>query len=323
MKHLFDRAEHGMLRSVRDLHILLDVLPVPVSWATLPGREVRFVNEAFQRTFGYAVADVPTIDLFIERIYVQAAHRERCRQAWRAAWEAPGNRQGLLHIPEMEVDMRCADGRVVTVLHRGVLLFDLGIGLATFDDISDRKRAEQSAWRFAYEDFLTGLPNRRRLMDYWYDHLGAPSVPSAPSVPGAASPTFILLDLDDFKRVNDHYGHDAGDHVLCVVADRLRASVRDSDLVCRFGGDEFGVVLAQPVTAAQVEQLCQRIRMAIVEPILWHGHLLAVDTSMGVCAFGADVADFDTVFQRADRALYRCKQRHRGGWRWSEEVDAG
>lgn len=321
MKHLFDRAEHGMLRSVRDLHILLDVLPVPVSWATLPGREVRFINDAFQRVFGYAVEDIPTIDLFIERIYVQAAHRELCRHAWRAAWESPERRTGLLQIPDVEVDMRCTDGRVVTALHRGVLLFDLGIGLATFDDISDRKRAELSAWSFAYEDFLTGLPNRRRLMEYWREHLHASSTHSSPPLPGAPSPTFILLDLDRFKMVNDQHGHDAGDHVLCVVADRLRASVRDSDLVCRFGGDEFGVVLAHPISTVQVEQLCQRIRTAIGEPIVWHGHPLAVGTSMGVCAFGADNADFDTVFQRADRALYRCKQSNRGNWCWSPVVE--
>lgn len=129
----------------------------------------------------------------------------------------------------------------------------------------------------ALHDSLTGLGNRGLLMDrlgFLHSMLGR-------------DPNFrftlVLLDLDGFKDINDAFGHDAGDHVLKVVADRLRALVRRSDTVVRMGGDEFVLLLYQPTSSADfLESFMQRLIKTVREPIVWEGQELQVSCSVGV-----------------------------------------
>lgn len=117
----------------------------------------------------------------------------------------------------------------------------------------------------------------------------------------------FLLDLDDFKQLNDRHGHAFGDLVLQWVASVLTATVRASDMVCRLGGDEF-VVVASTVTRGDVDQLAQKIGAALKEPSCVNGRAIAVSVSMGFSVFPDDGDGAGTLVEKADYAMYGVKR---------------
>ena len=176
-------------------------------------------------------------------------------------------------------------------------------------DVAGRRSGELELERLAYTDYLTGLPNRARLM-------AALSAARARVAGGGAPACLLLLDLDGFKPVNDVAGHEAGDHLLVQVAARLRATVRDGDLVGRLGGDEFAVVVADGLDEATA--LAERIvaELRTVHPaqgseghgfeLLASGVFLGVSGSVGVTELDpAD--DVSTTIRQADLALRAAK----------------
>ncbi|MFI5491169.1 diguanylate cyclase [Actinoplanes sp. NPDC051859] len=162
---------------------------------------------------------------------------------------------------------------------------------------AQRRRAEQELLRLATADPLTGLPNRAACLDRLTAELAAD--------PGRQA--VLFCDLDGFKPVNDRLGHAAGDALLIAVAARLRASVRECDLVSRFGGDEFVVICHGDDPREAVEAVCDRIRRVVREPIQVAGELVRVGLSVGVAFAGPD-ATTDELINRADLAMYQAKQ---------------
>ncbi|MCG6207472.1 sensor domain-containing diguanylate cyclase [Rhodopseudomonas sp. HC1] len=310
MKELFERAANGKLVSHRDLHIILDALPVPLSWALVPGGEIRFMNRAFKKTFGYTEESFRTVDEWIDQTYPVEADRQRARDHWEYLWKAQGNR--IREIPPVEVSVRCADGTILTVQHRGILLHDIGIGIATFEDISARKAAEDALHRISFQDPLTGVGNRRALQARWVEETSTSANDNACPV------AVLLIDLDDFKPVNDALGHDVGDALLTALADRLRACTRGSDLLFRIGGDEFVILLPGLGHRGQVGTLCRRIIRVLAEPFLVEGQSVAVGATIGASLWPQHGADLREVLRQADEALYRAKRRQKGGWEWFE-----
>ena len=148
--------------------------------------------------------------------------------------------------------------------------------------------------RHAGTDTLTGLPNRDRFHDVLREHCAAGPVAA------------MVVDVDDFKRVNDTFGHDVGDHVVLAVAGRLRRAVRAEDVVGRLGGDEFGVVLAN-ADDDTLRAVSERILDAVAEPMAAGGRVLRVAVSVGV-ATGAAGVDPDELVRRADLAMYAAKR---------------
>ncbi|MGK6317420.1 diguanylate cyclase domain-containing protein [Neorhizobium sp. DT-125] len=308
MKELLDRANQFDTTSFRDLHIILDALPVALSWATLPGGDIKFVNRAFTRLFGYDEKSFPTVDRWISDVYETELEQETARQRWAALWQ--GEHIGVKEIEPLELRVRCADGSFRTTQHRGMLLFDIGIGVATFEDISDRKLAEDVMRRVAFEDPLTELANRRALQDRWQSEVALPS--NTQSLRMAV----LLVDLDGFKPVNDQLGHEAGDAVLKMVASRLRDSVRHTDLVGRVGGDEFVVLLSRLNDATEAEAICRRINEALSVPFECEGSTVRIGASVGISLYPQDGQNLQALMRHADQALYRRKRSGRGGWEW-------
>lgn len=302
MKELFERAENGKLVSPRDLHIILDAVPVPLSWALLPGGEIQFVNRAFKRVFGYGDDSFPTVDDWIELAYVDDAERELARQRWQRLWKPQAS--GISEIDPIELRVRCVNGSILTVQHRGILLHDIGIGIATFEDISARKEAEEALHRISFEDHLTGAGNRRALQARWLEET---------SIVGDAGRLLVvlLIDLDDFKPINDSLGHEIGDAVLAAVAGRLRECIRGSDLLFRIGGDEFVILLPGLSAASQVDALCQRIRHALDAPFGDADQVIRVGATIGASLWPQDAADLRNLLRQADKALYRLKEWYR------------
>jgi diguanylate cyclase (GGDEF)-like protein len=156
------------------------------------------------------------------------------------------------------------------------------------------ERRHRALRRQAITDPLTGLANRSALQR------------RLATAPGPV--TLAIIDLDDFKPINDTHGHDTGDSVLRVVAERLRGTVRADDLVIRYGGDEFAVVFAHHTPADRAAQLGRRIVAAIEAPIALSGRLtITVGASIGLATASAD-----TVVHQADTSLYETKATKRG-----------
>ncbi len=154
----------------------------------------------------------------------------------------------------------------------------------------------------ANRDALTGLPNRRALMDY---------LPLALERARRSGQWLIVcvMDLDDFKPVNDNHGHAAGDTLLMELAYRLKNVLRTVDMVARLGGDEFVLVLENLESMADMETALNRIHEVVVQPFeLPNGHVVMVDMSLGVTLFPEDDATPDYLLRHADNALYIIKE---------------
>jgi len=172
------------------------------------------------------------------------------------------------------------------------------ICVGILQDVSAQVVAEDLRRR-ADTDPLTGLPNRNRLHAYFGE-------PRDRRQEGARV-AFHYLDLDDFKPVNDTCGHPVGDEVLRVVAQRLRLTVRQDDLVVRLGGDEFAVVQAGIDDAAQAAVLAEKLIAAIAEPILVQGREIAIGASIGIAVCSSQNCLLTDLSWAADRALYQAK----------------
>ena len=163
-------------------------------------------------------------------------------------------------------------------------------------DISDRKAAEAALHNLAVTDTLTGVWNRRQGTDLIAADLAARR-------PGQAL-SLLMLDIDHFKSINDTFGHQAGDHVLIEVASRVRRSLRGNDVVARWGGEEF-VVMLRDCPLPDALRLAETIRAAIAE--VPFGAMGTLTVSIGVAEIRAD-EDLTSWLGRADQALYRAKR---------------
>jgi diguanylate cyclase (GGDEF)-like protein len=176
------------------------------------------------------------------------------------------------------------------------------------DAIREREHLQRELEHRATHDALTGLPNRaeaERLLESALDD-------SRARVGALAGEVGVLfVDLDHFKQINDAHGHHAGDHILQVAAARMRAGVRPEDAVCRFGGDEFIVVMSGVVPDLLTE-VGERLVRQLSEPIAYHGTELRIGASIGAALGGAGMQTADDLLAGADRATYRAKAAGRG-----------
>lgn len=200
-------------------------------------------------------------------------------------------------------------GHYVPVLSRGLITRNTN-GKAvrvsgTNTDLTERKLAEQRIYELAYYDHLTGLPNRRLLAE----ELGKVLARSQRSGRVGA---VIFLDLDNFKLLNDTMGHDFGDMLLRQVAERLRRTLRHSDLLARLGGDEFVLVLEDLGDDAheaviEANHVLEKLKTALGQPYYLNGRLFISTPSMGITLFDSSSNDIETLLKQADLAMYQAK----------------
>jgi len=177
------------------------------------------------------------------------------------------------------------------------------------EDITERKVAEAKINHLARFDALTGLPNRTVLRDRMERALSEWRPDNMCAI--------HFIDLDQFKQVNDTLGHTRGDMLLEAVAERLRSSIRDADVISRFGGDEFVVLQAPIKSLDQGEALAARILNTLSGTYDLDGHKVVVTASIGIAAAKSPL-DPDQFLRNADLALYQAKSEGRGIWRWFE-----
>ena len=181
-----------------------------------------------------------------------------------------------------------------------------------FLDISDRKQAEERIEYMAFHDPLTGLPNRRLAME----RLELAITLADRSQTRTA---LVFLDLDNFKTINDSFGHAVGDLLLQAVASRLMLCIRDSDTICRQGGDEFLIVLGNVADADAITVVTRKILEALAPTFNIEGKELSTSSSIGIAVFPDDGRDIDTLLKRADTAMYHAKEAGRNAYSFFTE----
>jgi diguanylate cyclase len=168
------------------------------------------------------------------------------------------------------------------------------------DDLSKAQAKEKEARQIALHDAITGLPNRV-LFDQRLDH----GLIQAKRYGWGLAVMFI--DLDKFKSINDSYGHDLGDKVLLMVANRLQAFLRGEDTVSRWGGDEFVCLLLDVKQEADAARLAEKMVYRIAEACEFNGTVLSIRASIGVTIYPGDGETADILLKNADRAMYKAK----------------
>lgn len=281
----------------RRYHQLVDSAPDGVLVTDAQGR-ILLTNRNIENLFGYRpdeLAGKPVEVLIPERYRSQhVAHRDALMADWRA--RAMGGVEDLVG------------------LRRDGSEFPLDISLNTFEDdagkrvtvfirdITERRRHEEHIQHQATHDGLTGLPNRWLLRDRLAQAL-------AHAQRHDTKVAVMLLDLDNFKLVNDSLGHLEGDAVLREVAGRLKSVLRDADTVARFGGDEFMVLLPDVRRESDLATVADNILRVFSRPIRTReGRGLNTSASLGIALYPQDAADEETLVRYADMAMYEAKQ---------------
>ncbi|MCB5185997.1 EAL domain-containing protein [Methylobacillus gramineus] len=265
------------------------------------GNLVEF-NQAAERMFGYSRADVigqPMVDKIIPPS-LRAAHLKGHQHFM-------DTNQATMFDRRLELMAMRADGTEFPVELTITSLLDKGVPLITgfFRDLTERRKVEQEIRNLAFFDVLTGLPNRRLLVDRLQQAIAA-------SVRQYKHGAVMFIDLDDFKALNDSRGHDVGDLLLIEVAKRLRECVRAEDTVARLGGDEF-VIILEDLSAdmehalVQTRQIAQKILDTVNQPYLLGEIEHHNSSSMGIALFTGNFVSMEELLKRSDTAMYQAK----------------
>lgn len=207
-------------------------------------------------------------------------------------------------------ETQCYDGRIIAVAQQPMAD---GRWVATFADVTEQRQAQARIAHMARHDGLTNLPNRYAFRERIQDALDRRAV-------GGSMLAVMCLDLDSFKVVNDTLGHPTGDALLCAVAERVAGCVRGSDMVARFGGDEFAILQVSIERLDEAERLASRIVDEMRRPFTIDGELVFATASLGVAIAPRHGADPDVLLKNADLALYAAKGDGRRTYRFFEEV---
>ncbi|MGE3848805.1 MAG: EAL domain-containing protein [Gammaproteobacteria bacterium] len=229
----------------------------------------------------------------------------------REAWIA--QRLAQHGVANGELEVRTRAGRTVTIAERRT---PDGHVVALYTDVTLLRAAEADVRYRAFFDVLTGLPNREHFMNQLRDAI-------AQAARGQAQFALLFLDLDRFKLVNDTFGHEQGDRLLIEAARRLRACVRHSDMVARFGGDEFTVLLRDVDDGINAAHSAEAMIAALGAPFELEGRQVHGGASVGIALYPTDGVDAHTLLRNADLAMYRAKARGRNTVRfYAEEMRA-
>ncbi|WP_353233878.1 EAL domain-containing protein [Diaphorobacter ruginosibacter] len=274
---------------------------LPIGIALLKNGVFDFSNERYTRACGYGTREIHDMDGWWNTLVVDPQERGFYARRWQDACNEARGSGGYIRPHECIITHKSGHSRSIEMA--GVILGD--DCLVTLVDISQRKAVEERARYFAYYDPLTQLPNRRLLLDRLQQALAM----------SARSHTYgavLMLDLDNFKSLNETQGHDMGDRLLGVVAQRLRASVHADDTVARHGGDEFVVVLRslgenEQAAAAGAEEMAQKILGLMRDPFEIDGEMHHTTLSIGITLFHGQRESADELLKRGDLALYRAK----------------
>lgn len=212
-----------------------------------------------------------------------------------------------------ERELLCADNRTCPVwLNISKMLNSTGATqhyVVVFSDMTERKQNELKLQRLANNDPLTGLANRSQfvaLLNQVIEEAGSSEEKLA----------LMFLDLDRFKSVNDSFGHSMGDALLIEAANRLQSCLHADHLLCRFGGDEFVILLRNADNIDQINRLASQLLTEIAKPFKLYGREFFISTSIGISCWPEDCQDSEMLIKNADLAMYHAKDEGRGNFQY-------
>jgi diguanylate cyclase (GGDEF)-like protein/PAS domain S-box-containing protein len=261
-----------------------------------------YQSPAIEEVLGYKVDDV--VDTHFD-LLVRPSDRTRLMQVVESADAGVGG-SGMF---ECSLRSRTGEWRQFEIHHRNLLTEESVQGIVlNCRDISERKLYEDQLAHQAFHDPVTGLANRALFADR-VGHALARSAREQSTV------GVIFIDLDDFKTINDSLGHASGDAVLQEVAHRLRAAVRPTDTVARFGGDEFAVLVEEVQRSQEAVDVAERVLEGLNAPIDMGEKELFVGASIGLCLTSEGMTDAADLLRNADVAMYMAKRERKGSYR--------
>lgn len=302
------QAETALRESEKRFRDTLEFAPIGMSITSLDGHII-LANHALCRILGY---DKDALETMAFRDFTHPDDMEPSANNMRRVLA------GEIDSYQMEKRYVHKNGQTVWVQLTASLLKNTeGAPLnfiAQVEDISARKRDQEQIRQLAYYDTLTNLPNRRLLRDRLNQALSQ-------AKRFRRSLAVMFIDLDRFKAINDQLGHDIGDELLKVVADRLSTCVRTGDTVSRQGGDEFVIVLTEIKHPGDAERVARKILDALALPIPVEEHQLRITTSIGIAVLAVDgTEDARTLMKKADIAMYEAKEAGRNQYRLNVKI---
>jgi diguanylate cyclase (GGDEF)-like protein/PAS domain S-box-containing protein len=187
--------------------------------------------------------------------------------------------------------------------------------VALITDIRQQKQLEKRLEHLAFYDPLTALPNRTFFLESLQKTLSSLKR-------NERSGALMMIDLDGFKYVNDTYGHAAGDELLINVSRQLEQRIRNSDLVARFGGDEFFIFINETDDREHLAAMAQQLLRSIEQPISYETHLLYVSASIGIAIYPKDATTVDALFRNADSAMYLAKAAGKDNYKFFQSTNS-
>jgi diguanylate cyclase (GGDEF)-like protein/PAS domain S-box-containing protein len=286
-----DQSERALRAGERRMRAMLEASPVPMVVSSVADGLVLYANAALSTLTG-----VPADQIAGRRtpeFYADPSEREQVMGELA--------RDGRIH--GREVRLKRADGSAYWAMVSSVLteLDDNSVLVTSIWDVTAKRETEDRLRRAALYDDLTGLPNRVLLFDLLRAEL-------AKADRHDQDLAVLYLDLDDFKQVNDRFGHEGGDALLRSVADRIRHSLRAGDVPARVGGDEFVALLPNIAGVEGARSVAERISAALAESHAIAGTALSCSVSVGVLMVEKSHQDPSAVLRDADAAMYAAKQ---------------
>jgi diguanylate cyclase (GGDEF)-like protein/PAS domain S-box-containing protein len=289
-------AEHEV-EQLRFQASVLEAVGLPVIATDLEGK-VLYWNRAAEETYGWSSGEAlgrRSRDLTVPKESLEKADEVVSELRAGRTWSG-------------EVLLRRKDGSYVPVFVTATPLFDARGDLAGMigvsSDISERKALEAELERRASHDPLTGLPNRHAFVE----RIGQ-ALRRTRRKQNSRKVGVLFMDLDGFKTINDSLGHEAGDRLLVAVAECLRNRLRTEDVLARFGGDEFAVLLEDTAGTSEAIRVAQRIAEDLREPFTVDDFQVSVNTSIGITLGTAQAKDDpERMLREADSAMYRAKE---------------
>ncbi|CAG8864536.1 hypothetical protein PS627_01079 [Pseudomonas fluorescens] len=270
-----------------------------VLWAfDWESRQVLYVSPAYERIFGRPASLVlADFNEWRDSIYPDDVDHAERSMAQVLVTGAVEDREYRIITPDGQVRWLSDKCFINQQNEPGQRVIIVGIA----EDITEKKQLEGELQRLATTDVLTQSSNRRHFFDCARQAFDKAREEGEPL-------SFLLLDIDDFKQINDSYGHQEGDQVLQRIADSGKAVLRRGDLFGRIGGEEFAAVFPG-CTALVAEQIAERLQREIQRLSFSHGQqVYGVTVSQGLTGLTDDDADLDTLFARADAAMYSAKR---------------
>ena len=297
------RADEALLESEAQFRGLLESTPGGAMIVNARN-EILIVNNQFEAMFGYSRAEIigKNVEMLVPARYIR--HGE--------------HHKGYIQNPAA---LHLGSDKELYALRKDGTEFPVDITLSPLEtpgglmisaiirDISERKNFEAQLKYQANHDSLTGLPNRTLLMDRLNQALLF-------AERHRQKVAVLFIDLDHFQFINDSLGHETGDRLLKIVAERLASCVRSNDTVARQGGDDFIIVLSDLTESEDAALVAQHIQAAVNQPIAFDGHDLKVSCSIGISIHPKDGKDVQALLKNADTAMFRAKDQGRGSFQF-------